>query len=222
MFVGHIACALFLRKVYGAMVPFWMLVAAVSFCDFLFVFLALAGVEIFTINYANSGLHKLQLIHAPFSHGLTSCGMISTGLTMWGLMRMEGKLKRNQRDSSLTPFALALAVPSHWFCDYIVHDADLHLGFAHAPAHGLGLWKYGYVATALELGMVAAGVAMLYKSEYSWCRHYGALLVIMQLVVEGMARAPLEVEHQPVLLLLATLTGYSILVLAAYKLTDGR
>jgi hypothetical protein len=222
MFVGHAACALYLRNAFGAMVPFWLLVVGVSFCDFLFVALSLLGVETFTINGDNIGLHKLRLTHAPFSHGLTACGMMSIILIMWGLLRMEGKMRNSKIDSSLVPFALALAIPSHWFCDYIVHDQDLHLGFMHSASLGLGLWKYGYVATALEICMVIAGVTMVYKSEpgSAWVRQFGALLVLMQLLTEGFSRSSLVEDNQTVLLL-ATLGGYISMVMASYKLSGG-
>jgi len=222
MFVGHIACALYLRKAFGSMVPVWILVAGVSFCDFLFVIFALTGVETFTLNDESIGLHKLRLTYAPISHGLTSCLMMSCALIMWGLLRMEGKMRSSKVDTSLIPFALALAVPSHWFCDYIVHDEDLHLGFAHSASYGLGLWRYGLVAPALEISMVGLGVYMLYRSEKSWTLQFGALLVAVQLVTEIVARSPIMVVENQAVLLLATLAGYSSLLLSAYKITAGK
>lgn len=213
MFIGHIACALFLRRYFGATVPFWILVVGVSFADYLFVGLGLMGVETFEVLSYRSGMHKLHLTHSPYSHSLAGNCFVSVLLCVWAAVN------KIRGSSSWNIFvAAAIAVPSHWFCDFIVHDKDLHFGFHDLPSYGLGLWRYGLAATILEISMVIGGTYLLSGRENSWKWKYCALLVGFQVILEISVRVP--APDNPVAMLLSTLTGYLILLFFAVRWTN--
>lgn len=250
MFVGHAASALWLRAAFGPTVPLWLLIIGASFADFLFAFVGIAGVEAFTMldadpqtGAARLGFHRLHLTYAPYSHGLAWNLVVSALLCMAAARAHQTAGPRAGAGSSLgappsarsassfsfslprTLLALAVAVPSHWVCDFIVHDHDMTLGLWGAAEHGLGLWRYGYAATVLELAMVALGWYLL-RGDQQQARggvHLDRLcvvLAVMQLATEAIMRnaPPADaggIANNNAVSLLATAGGYVAIVYAA-------
>ena len=160
MLAGHLASALALRAWGYAHVPFWQLALGAAFSDVIFVALGLAGIETFALNPAKAGFARLELVHAPYSHGLA--WVLLTAAAFAACSRLARGARAFAPDARV---GFALALVSHYACDYVVHSgtaappprallraaaralllgaaarADLHLGFSGPPIYGLGLW----------------------------------------------------------------------------------
>lgn len=123
MLTGHIAAALALRWWrYGA-VPLWLLAVGAALSDVLFVVLAGAGAESLTVHGDRVGFAKME-IYAPYSHGLAWAAVTAGCLAGSGAVRLwRGVFSAHARRG------VALAVLSHYACDWVVHSGA-HTGGA--------------------------------------------------------------------------------------------
>lgn len=233
MFAGHAACGLFLHRAFP-FAPLWLLVLAASFADFLFTALALMGAETFTMLDTSSdgtprlGFHRLRLTHAPYSHGLVcnlvaSCvgaAVVSAVYTLGG-----GTRGHTAKDAVVQQMlGVAIAIPSHWVMDFIVHDGDMAIAWNGPNDVGLGLWAYkaGAVATALEITMVLAAYALLrdvpsVRAGGVNMERVARTLVILQLVAHAAVLFPPEAgsaADSQAVQLLATAAGYVVMLWA--------
>jgi len=151
MLVGHFAPALAIRAA-TPRVPLWALILGTQAVDVLFFAFVLGGVESASIEI--DGHPQLTVTQGIYTHSLLMTG------GYFGLCLGAGALLRRWREGAL----IGLAVASHWFADLIVHVPDLPLTFDQQSAVGLGLWRIAGAATALEIGLVAVGALLLYRS----------------------------------------------------------
>ena len=97
-----------------------------------------------------------------------------------------------------------------------MHDKDLHLGITSKAEYGLGLWRYGIAATAIEFGLVALAYTVQRKREKPWIGHYCIIIGALQLITEVFTRLPIPSNKN--LLLILTFLGYLCFVYFAIKL----
>lgn len=164
MFAGHYAPAFALKARFPE-IPLWSLFVAVQGVDILFFALVPLGVEELSVDPARAGSLALVLTYMPWSHSLLAAALWAA--VVWIGARLAG--------SSWGP-ALAAAVASHWLLDLPMHEGDLPLAAGHGPRVGFGLWDYPLAAWGLEVGLIAASVALLGGRA----RALGGLLIAIQ------------------------------------------
>jgi hypothetical protein len=174
MFIGHYSVSFALKAV-RPRTPLWLLFLAVQAVDIGWALLVLAGVERARVVPGFSAAFPIDLYYMPYTHSLAASLVWAAALgALYGLWR-----RGDGRGGALV---LALAVASHWFLDLLVHVPDLPL-YGDAHKVGLGLWNYPLVALALELGLLAAGVALYARTRPANARsawRYAALLALVQ------------------------------------------
>uniref|UniRef100_A0A1D1Y1P9 Protein MON2 n=1 Tax=Anthurium amnicola TaxID=1678845 RepID=A0A1D1Y1P9_9ARAE len=144
MFYGHYGGA-WIIKVLEPKIPLWVLMIAVQFIDFLFVFFVLLDIEEVRVVRGFSKASDLQLISIPYTHSLIAAIGWSILYGLW--YRFSG-----YGGGNLAAFLVGLAVLSHWFEDLLVHTEDLSLTFDDtALKYGFGLWNHPLIYYPLEL-----------------------------------------------------------------------
>jgi hypothetical protein len=139
--VGHYAPAL-VGKAVEPRVPLWVLLVAVQLVDVAWAVLVLLGVERVRI-VPGLPSNPLVLEHMPFTHGLVAT-------VVW---TSAAYLSTRWRFGDRGALVVAAAVASHWFCDLLVHRADLPL-LVGEPKLGLGLWNLPVLAFVLEVSIL--------------------------------------------------------------------
>src|SRR2546421_9297007 len=158
MFVGHFAIAFLLWRLFPQ-VPLPVVLIAVSFPDLLWSLLVPAGIEKVRIN-PDSPLQKFIVFEKfPYSHSLVLGSALSLpiGLLIAGILN----------NPVIVPVFVAGSA-SHWLLDTIVHLRDLPvLGFSGRDRKvGLGLWKKGGIAFAVEFMFYAVVVVSVLPSAF--------------------------------------------------------
>lgn len=152
MFVGHYAVGL-AAKSFAPRTSLGVLMAAPILLDLLWPVLVLIGWEqVSIISHPNPFL-RLQFDSYPISHGLVAVAGWATlfASIYFGFSRyLAGAI------------TIWFGVVSHWLLDYIVHRPDLPLYAGSSRLLGLGLWNRRWVTVAVELAMLAAGVAIYF------------------------------------------------------------
>ncbi len=149
MFVGHFGVA-FAAKRAAPRASLAVLVAAAAFLDLLWPLLVLGGVERVRIDPGNTAFTPLDFEWYPFTHGAVS-------VVVWSLAFWAAYLARTgYRRGAVVAGAL---VASHWVLDAVTHRPDLPLLWS-GPKVGLGLWGSVPATLAVELAILAAGVAL--------------------------------------------------------------
>jgi hypothetical protein len=170
MLIGHYAPAFVLARTRPAP-PLWVLFLAVEAVDILWSVLVLAGVERVRVVPGFSASNALDLYYMPYSHSLaaTIAWALLAALAWW--------LATRSRPAAVV---IGVAVASHFVGDLIVHLPDLPLAAGDGPKLGLGLWRWRFLALAVEGGLfVAAGI--FWWRERGGMR--GAILVGVMAVV---------------------------------------
>ena len=155
MFLGHYGAALALKRV-EPKISLGTLFIAAQLADLLWGIFLLLGWEHVRILPDDNPLLTLQFYDYPISHSLV-------GAVGWGLVAAALYYSWPTRDTTRHWQAAALvgaAVVSHWFLDVVVHVADLPLAGNDSPKLGLGLWRHLGLSVALELLVLAAGLAL--------------------------------------------------------------
>ncbi len=152
---GHFAIGLAAKSA-APKVPLWVLLLTTEVFDLLFFAFQAAGIEKMAVSTMTfeRGIEILTPGSVPWSHGLFMC-------VLWSVVgaAIAFLFYRDRR----TSVVIGLVLFSHWVLDFIVHVPDLPLLFEGSPLLGLGLWASGpglIVATVLELGMLAGGIAI--------------------------------------------------------------
>src|SRR4029077_10728615 len=119
--------------------------------------------------------------------------------------------------SKSAPLIIGVAVFSHWILDLIAHPRDLAI-YDNRWKVGFGLWKYRNPEFALEIALLAGGIATyLTRNAIPAIRKgaviaFGLVLVIVQIGDTYVPRTPLTDK--------ATVTGvwvfYTLFVLIAF------
>lgn len=149
MFLGHIGAALAAKRV-APRSSLGTLVAAAVWIDLVWPALLLAGVERVRVDPGNTALTPLDFERYPFTHSLVA-------VVLWSLAFGAVYLALvGYRRGAVVAGAL---VASHWVLDVVVHRPDLPIGWS-GPKVGLGLWNSVPASLAVELGLLALGVAL--------------------------------------------------------------
>jgi hypothetical protein len=150
MFVGHYAVGLAAKR-FAPRTSLGALIAAPILLDLLWPIFLLVGWEHVSIVESANPFLRLQFDSYPISHGLVAVIGWATlfAAIYFGLARyLAGTI------------AIWIGVVSHWLLDYVVHRPDLPLYVGSSRLLGLGLWNRRWVTIAVELGLLAAGVAI--------------------------------------------------------------
>lgn len=154
MLAGHYAAA-YAAKAARPGMPMWALFVAAQGVDILWGVAVLAGLERASLDMALPS-NPLVAEYMPYTHSLLGATLVALvgGLAGWRWRRSAGD-----------GLAVALVVLAHWFCDLPFHRGDLSI-YGEAPTVGFALWNHPVLAHGLELGLLAASVALLGRSGH--------------------------------------------------------
>jgi hypothetical protein len=127
------------------------LIAAPILLDLIWPILVLIGWEHVSIVESLNPFLRLQFDSYPISHGLVAVIGWATlfASVYFGVARyLAGAI------------TVWIGVVSHWLLDYVVHRPDLPLQAGSSRLLGLGLWNHRWITVAVELGLLAVGVAI--------------------------------------------------------------
>ena len=158
----------------------------------------------------------------PYSHSLVTAVIWSVVAafvykTVCGRHSFDSAQGRLSHYSKSAPSIIGLAVFSHWILDPVAHPRDLPI-YDNAAKVGFGLWNYRDPEFALEIALLAGGIATyLTRNAMPAIRKgaviaFGLVLVIVQIGDTYVPRTPLTDK--------ATVTGvwvfYTLFVLIAF------
>ncbi len=150
MFIGHFAVG-FAAKRFAPRASLGWLLAAPMLLDLIWPLFVLMGLEVVRIDPGNTAFTPLDFVSYPWSHSLLMAllwAALLGGLYHWKTRYLPGSI------------AIALGVASHWALDFISHRPDMPLAPGSATKVGLRLWNNVAATVAVEVIMLAAGVAL--------------------------------------------------------------
>jgi membrane-bound metal-dependent hydrolase YbcI (DUF457 family) len=155
MFIGHFGVA-FAAKRAAPRTSLATLIAAAQLLDLIWPILVLLGVERIRIDPGSNPFLHLRFVHYPWTHSL----LLSIA---WGAaFAIFYRAKTGYARGALVVGAL---VVSHWVLDWFTHRPDLQLLPWSDTRVGLGLWNWPAATVAVELAMLAAGVAIYVRAQ---------------------------------------------------------
>jgi len=213
MFVGHYSVAFAVRTDQNK-IPLWVLFVAVQFLDYIWATLVLLGIEKLRVIKGLTAGSMLDSYFHPYSHSLIAA-------VLWSCVAaLCYKLLCHWRGYGYTKSAalvVGAAVFSHWILDLIAHPHDLPI-YDNTAKVGFGLWNYRDPEFALEIALLALGIALyLARNAIPAFRKaavvaFGITLVVVQIGDTYVPRTPLSDK--------ATATGvwtfYTLFVLIAW------
>ena len=150
----------------------------------------------------------------PYSHSLIAAVIWSV---VAALIYKAVSGSHGRHYSKSAPLIIGIAVFSHWLLDLIAHPRDLAI-YDNTWKVGFGLWNYRDAEFALEIALLACGIALyLTRNVLPAIRKaamiaFGIALVIVQIGNTYVPRTPLSPK--------ATATGvwvfYTLFVLIAF------
>jgi hypothetical protein len=146
MFIGHWSAAFVAAAAHKRAPKLGTLFVAAHLIDWVFLALAVVGVERLRVEPGATAMNALDLYHMPYSHSLLGCAVWALAFAL---------LLLAWRRDLLTAAVGGAVVLSHWFLDLLVHRPDLTLA-GDQPLLGLGLWNYPAIAIPLEIGLTLA------------------------------------------------------------------
>ena len=190
MFVGHYSVA-FACRTERNQIPLWVLFVAVQFLDYIWATLVLLGIEKLRVIKGFTAGSMLDSYFHPYSHSLIMAviwsviaALIYKGVcSRYPFDSAQGRLSHY---SESAPLIIGLAVFSHWILDLIAHPRDLAI-YDNRWKVGFGLWNYRDPEFALEIALLAGGIALyLTRNAMPAIRKgavvgFGLLLVIVQI-----------------------------------------
>ncbi|HEU4522333.1 MAG TPA: hypothetical protein VFT12_10040 [Thermoanaerobaculia bacterium] len=153
MFLGHPATG-FAAKRLTPHVSLGMLVLAPLLLDVIWPVFLLLGIEHVRIDPGNTAVTPLDFYDYPWTHSLLMA--IVWGIVLGAIYLVMTKYTRGA-------VMVGALVVSHWFLDLIVHRPDLPL-YPGGPKVGFGLWNSVGITVAIELSLLAAGVALYLRA----------------------------------------------------------
>ena len=155
MFVGHYSVAFAARSERNR-IPLWVLFIAVQFLDYIWATLVLLGIEKLRVIKGFTAGSMLDSYFHPYSHSLIAAILWScfAALIYWAVCSRRGR-----HYSRSAPFIVGVAVFSHWLLDLIAHPRDLAI-YDDAWKVGFGMWRYRGPEFALEIALLACGIAL--------------------------------------------------------------
>jgi len=193
LFVGHYSVAFAVRAEQNK-IPLWVLFVAVQFLDYIWATLVLLGIEKLRVIKGFTAGSMLDSYFHPYSHSLIAAVLWS------GVAALCYKLLCRWRGYAYTKSAalvVGAAVFSHWILDLIAHPRDLPI-YDNAAKVGFGLWSYRDPEFALEIALLALGIALyLARNAIPAIRKaaviaFGIALVIIQIGDTYVPRTPLS------------------------------
>jgi hypothetical protein len=192
MFVGHYSIA-FACRTERDKIPLWVLFVAVQFLDYIWATLVLLGTEKLRVIKGFTAGSMLDSYFHPYSHSL----IMAVVWSVIAALVYKGVCGRYGRHySGSAPLIIGLAVFSHWILDLIAHPRDLAI-YDNTWKVGFGLWNYRDPEFALEIALLAAGIALYLTRNAMPAIRTGAviglglLLVIVQIGDTYVPRTPL-------------------------------
>lgn len=153
MFIGHYAPALAARTFPKAPALATSFIA-VQLIDVGFFSLSWLDIEKWRPNPSLPGFSPIDLYFMPYTHSLLgTAGWATAAALLFAAVAPAGR----KLVGSLIIFAL---VASHWLLDLLVHRSDLGLLGDGGDKLGFGLWNWPLIEAPLELGVLAAGLAV--------------------------------------------------------------
>src|SRR6266513_3648208 len=201
MFVGHYSVA-FAAKSDKNKIPLCVLVIAVQCLDYLWATLVLLGIEKLRVIKGFTAGSMLDSYFHPCSHSLITAIIWSCVAALAYKMicsrhpfgSAQGRLSHYRKSA---PLIIGLAVFSHWILDLVAHPRDLPI-YDNAAKVGFGLWNYRDPEFAVEITLLALGIAVyLARNVMPAVRKgaviaFGIALVVIQLGDTYVPRAPLS------------------------------
>ena len=201
MFVGHYSVA-FACRTERNKIPLWVLFVAVQFLDYIWATLVLLGIEKLCVIKGFTASSMLDSYFHPYSHSLITAILWSaiSALVYAAVCSrhpFDSAQGRLSHYSKSAPLIIGLAVFSHWILDLVAHPRDLAV-YDNTWKVGFGLWNYRDPEFALEIGLLAGGIATyLTRSAMPAIRKaaviaFGIALVIVQIGDTYVPRTPLS------------------------------
>jgi hypothetical protein len=193
MFVGHYSVAFAVRTEQNK-IPLWVLFVAVQFLDYIWATLVLLGIEKLRVIKGFTAGSMLDSYFHPYSHSLIAAVLWSgvAGLCYKLLCRWLGYAYTKS-----AALVVGVAVFSHWILDLIAHPHDLPV-YDNTAKVGFGLWNYRDPEFAVEITLLALGIALyLARNVMPAIRKgaaiaFGIALVVIQIGDTYVPRAPLS------------------------------
>jgi hypothetical protein len=215
MFVGHYSVA-FGLKTEKNKIPLWVLFIAVQFLDYIWATLVLLGIEKLRVIKGFTTGSMLDSYFHPYSHSLITAILWScvAAIVYKPICSWLGFVYT--KSASLI---IGIAVFSHWILDLVAHPRDLAI-YDNAWKVGFGLWRYRDPEFALEIALLAAGIALyLTRNVMPAIRKgaviaFGITLVVIQIGDTYVPRNPLT-DKQTVM---GVWIFYTLFVAVAYFL----
>ena len=170
MFVGHLGVGLALSS-RSRRFRLGSLLGATLLLDVLLGVFVLAGMEQVIVPPDFATGHFLEFVF-PYSHGLLS-SVLWASLT--AAMAGAGWLLLGR--GAAAAWIAGVAVFSHFLCDAVEHVRGLPLLGDDSPHVGLGVWRAMPWALALEVLLLAGGVALFLRSREGLSRARRAVLL---------------------------------------------
>ena len=182
MFVGHYSVA-FAAKSERNKIPLWVLFIAVQFLDYIWATLVLLGIEKLRVIKGFTAGSMLDSYFHPYSHSLIT----AIAWSVVAALAFKAVCSRyGCHYSKSAPLIIGIAVFSHWILDLVAHPRDLPI-YDNTAKVGFGLWNYRDPEFALEIGLLAGGIALyLARNVMPTIRKgsvigFGLALVIVQI-----------------------------------------
>jgi len=193
MFVGHYSVAFAVRTERNK-IPLWVLFVAVQFLDYIWATLVLLGIEKLRVIKGFTAGSMLDSYFHPYSHSLIAAVLWSgvAGLCYKLVCRWLG-----YGYTKSAALVVGVAVFSHWILDLIAHPRDLPI-YDNTAKVGFGLWNYRDPEFAVEIALLALGIALyLARNVMPAIRKgavivFGIALVVIQMGDTYVPRAPLS------------------------------
>ena len=213
MFVGHYSVA-FACRTERNRIPLWVLFVAVQFLDYVWATLVLLGIEKLRVIKGFTAGSMLDSYFHPYSHSLITAILWSV---VAAIVYKAICSRQGCHYSRSAPLIVGIAVFSHWILDLVAHPRDLAI-YDNTWKVGFGLWNYRDPEFALEIALLAGGIALyLTRNAIPAIRKraviaFGLVLVIVQIGDTYVPRTPLTD--------MSTVTGvwvfYTLFVLIAF------
>jgi len=221
MFVGHYGVS-FAGKKPAPRISLAILFLAVQLLDILFALFVLLGIEKLRIVHGYTAYNPYDLYWMPYTHSLLGALLWSAGT---GLVTLVAARHLRSRDRRIAASVLAAAVFSHFLLDVPMHTRDLPLGVDPSSLKiGLGLWNHPAAGVALELAVLAAGVAIYMRATRAKSVRWAAASAVFVFVLAAICVATPRMPDPPSdrAFAIQALLLYGVLAVAAGIIDRGR
>jgi membrane-bound metal-dependent hydrolase YbcI (DUF457 family) len=205
LFIGHYSVS-FAGRAEEKRLPLWLLFLAVQWIDVMWSLLVLMGIEKVRIVPGFTASNALDLYYMPYTHSLL-------GVLCWSALAYVVCQLVTPWRSAKTGLILAGAVFSHWVLDLIVHVPDMAL-YGSVGKMGFGLWNYRGAAFALEIAVLFAGAALLYRTAAHKARLIGFVVFLACVQVVNIFFFPPPKSDQA--MAISAFVSYMVLALMAW------